>query len=313
MSANTSPDNITYPVSTDAVAPLETVFATMATSVQTALSNFRSSKLNLVVADLAALALVTGMSVGQLAIVTEGGAVFEYNGTTWVQQTIAQFSTTGARDTAYAKASSAYLVAWTAQALITSTGQNLQYNGSAWVNPFSSGLNPIVPTSVAGTGVTVSSSGVVTLTAASIASMNGVFSSTYDNYLILADFPTHSTGSATQMRLRLAGTDDVTASSYQTQTTTSTTTTVTGAQVVSTSGPINSNGAFLEDSMKVTLFAPAIARVTRWQSEFFGVISSIASGSAYGRHTAATAYDGVSILVGAGTITGTVRVFGYLK
>lgn len=39
MSANTSPDNIVYPVSTDQVAPLETVFATMASSIQTALSN----------------------------------------------------------------------------------------------------------------------------------------------------------------------------------------------------------------------------------------------------------------------------------
>jgi hypothetical protein len=38
MSANTTPDNITYPVSTDQVAPLETVFATMAASIQAALS-----------------------------------------------------------------------------------------------------------------------------------------------------------------------------------------------------------------------------------------------------------------------------------
>lgn len=38
MSANTSPDNITYPVSTDQIAPLETVFATLATSVQLALT-----------------------------------------------------------------------------------------------------------------------------------------------------------------------------------------------------------------------------------------------------------------------------------
>lgn len=53
MSANTSPDNITYPVSTDQVAPLETVFATMATSVQNA---FDASRRNFsaVVADLAA-------------------------------------------------------------------------------------------------------------------------------------------------------------------------------------------------------------------------------------------------------------------
>jgi hypothetical protein len=39
MSANTTPDNIVYPVSTDQIAPLETVLATMASSMQTALSS----------------------------------------------------------------------------------------------------------------------------------------------------------------------------------------------------------------------------------------------------------------------------------
>ena len=37
MPANTSPSNIQYPISTDNVAPLETVFANMANSIQTAL------------------------------------------------------------------------------------------------------------------------------------------------------------------------------------------------------------------------------------------------------------------------------------
>jgi len=43
MPANTSPDNIVYPVSTDPVAPLESVFASMATSVQTALNSKAST------------------------------------------------------------------------------------------------------------------------------------------------------------------------------------------------------------------------------------------------------------------------------
>lgn len=42
MPANTSPDNIQYPVSTDPVAPLEAVFANMATSVQNALIDVRT-------------------------------------------------------------------------------------------------------------------------------------------------------------------------------------------------------------------------------------------------------------------------------
>jgi len=42
MPANTSPDNITYPVSTDQVSPLESVFATLAASVQTALTTLKA-------------------------------------------------------------------------------------------------------------------------------------------------------------------------------------------------------------------------------------------------------------------------------
>lgn len=46
MPAYTSPDNIQYPVSTDQVAPLETVFANLAESVQDALDNVNGQLAN---------------------------------------------------------------------------------------------------------------------------------------------------------------------------------------------------------------------------------------------------------------------------
>ena len=63
------------------------------------------------IADLAALALLTGMTTGNLRVVQEGGALFEFNGTAWAQQTEATFGSSAARDSAYAKASSAFLTA----------------------------------------------------------------------------------------------------------------------------------------------------------------------------------------------------------
>ena len=63
------------------------------------------------IADLAALALLTGMTTGNLRVVQEGGALFEFNGTAWAQQTEATFASSAARDSAYAKASSAFLTA----------------------------------------------------------------------------------------------------------------------------------------------------------------------------------------------------------
>jgi hypothetical protein len=102
MVANTT-RGITYPTGTDQVAPLHPIFATMATSIDTALGKILYRP-----ADLAALAAITGMVSGDVAIVTEGGAQFEYNGTTWIQVTPASFSSSAVRDTAYAKASGVY-------------------------------------------------------------------------------------------------------------------------------------------------------------------------------------------------------------
>lgn len=120
MTANTA-RGITYPTGTDQVAPLHPVFATMATSIDTALGKviFRP-------ADLTALAAVTGMIAGDVAQVIEGGALFEYDGTSWTQRTPARFASAATRDAAYAKASAAYRVQG-AEAYRTDAGWLEQY------------------------------------------------------------------------------------------------------------------------------------------------------------------------------------------
>lgn len=102
MTANTA-RGITYPTGTDPVAPLQTVFSTMATSMDTALG-----KIVFKPADLTALAALTGMATGDLASVTEGGAIFRYSGAVWEQKTFATFASVAARDSAYAKAGGVY-------------------------------------------------------------------------------------------------------------------------------------------------------------------------------------------------------------
>jgi hypothetical protein len=106
MSANTTPDGITYPVGTDAIAPLHTIFATMASTIQTAFNNrtwLRS------VADLNALAALTGMPTGGQAVILDNSGVYQYSGSKWFQIDPGTFSTAALRDAAFAKASGAYL------------------------------------------------------------------------------------------------------------------------------------------------------------------------------------------------------------
>ena len=129
MPANTSPDNIQFPVAGDQVAPLNTVFQNLAQTAQTALT--RRVVAN--VADFTALAALstTGKLAGDLAFVVEGAVYMSWSGTVWRQVTTATFASTDARDTAYAKAGAVYRVA-NVEALITSDGSTFTWSGSAW-------------------------------------------------------------------------------------------------------------------------------------------------------------------------------------
>jgi len=89
---------------------------------------------SVVVADFTALALLpVGVRfVGEQAFVVEGAVYMSWTGTVWRQVTTATFASTGARDTAYAKAGAVYRVAGVS-ALDTSTGVESAWSGSAWV------------------------------------------------------------------------------------------------------------------------------------------------------------------------------------
>lgn len=92
MPANTSPDNIEYPVSTDPVAPLETVFANMASSVQDAFDGFRidwnNFENNRAIqtfrwADATARNAQTGMVAGDVGYQVDTGVQYRYIGAVW--------------------------------------------------------------------------------------------------------------------------------------------------------------------------------------------------------------------------------------
>lgn len=93
MPANTSPDNIEYPVSTDPVAPLETVFANMANSVQDAFDGFRVDwndfEDNRAIqtfrwADATERAAQTGMQAGDIGYQIDTKIWYRYVNSVWV-------------------------------------------------------------------------------------------------------------------------------------------------------------------------------------------------------------------------------------
>ena len=173
----------------------------------------------------------------------------------------------------------------------------------------SSGMDLITPTSVAGTGVTLSG-GQVTFTAATTVSVNGCFTSTYDNYMMFLNVPSASGNADFNYRMRLAGTDASGANySYAYMNVASA---FAGVRTLNaTSGLLGGYGASMGHTT-VTVQMPALAQRTGMRA-----IGNAGTGAAYqlydlgATHDVATAYDGISILASGGAnITGTLRIYG---
>jgi len=156
-----------------------------------------------------------------------------------------------------------------------------------------------------------------TFSAQSSVSINNVFSSTYDNYRILFTFDSASVNqSYNSIRLRASGSD--TSSNYKTFRNFGYTGTVSSGDLdpvgtdewfVGDNGTSN-NGAGVSD---MTVFSPNRAKYS---------VALLHSAYNWGNYTNATVsewqtdstqFDGFTLLVSSGTITGNVSVYGYGK
>ena len=174
------------------------------------------------------------------------------------------------------------------------------------------GLSLVPPASVAGTGVAMTSLGKVTVNAASSASLNGVFTSTYDNYVIVANL-TFSASSLLQLSLRASGADSAAASYAYQAVQGSGASASAGGTTAQTQAYLTNQAGTLTD-VRADVFAPALAAATRYWSEFYSVVGTTqAAGAIAGEHTVAAAFDGFTLKPGTGgaTMTGTIRVYGY--
>jgi len=138
-------------------------------------------------------------------------------------------------------------------------------------------------------------------------SVNDVFSADYDNYLVL--FSGGGSGSNNiNLRMRLSGTDDST-SNYSFQIMEAFSSTVQANVATSqTSIRIGFGGDFFTE---IFLYNPNKALPTRSKSNYLVGLNSMQF--SYGTHNVSTAFDGFSIIPAAGTITGTLYVYGVEK
>ena len=149
-----------------------------------------------------------------------------------------------------------------------------------------------------------------TFSAASTVSFNNVFSSTYDNYRIVVSTGASADGSNLSIRLRLSGTDSTV--NYAYQRTSVEGTTFTGSRASSQgSGYIDDLRTSARNTLSIDIFDPSLTNSTTMSAlnndpqgggslKIFNVF-----------HTVSTAYDGFTMFPSSGTITGTIRVYGY--
>ncbi len=148
---------------------------------------------------------------------------------------------------------------------------------------------------------------VETFTTQSAISVNNCFTATYDNYLLLMAV-VGSTSSSINIRMRVGGVDATT--NYRWQVLNAAGASVTAASVsaqTSYSGPDTGTD---KSTVEMLLFDPAKASATNiHQRSIARTVPTYYQN--VGQHTTATAYDGYTLAVASGTITGTARLYGY--
>jgi hypothetical protein len=171
------------------------------------------------------------------------------------------------------------------------------------------GLKLIVPSSVAGSGVSVSASGKVTFTAATSISINGCFSSSYDNYLMVINFDANS-DDLLSCRLRSSGTDS--SANYVRQWIDANGTSVTGFRNAGTTNAFHL-GYHGQDwnGSAAYFYGPALAQPTALRSVNVASVSGARILDSAGTHSLSTAYDGCTVLSTSGVAyTGALTIYG---
>ena len=178
------------------------------------------------------------------------------------------------------------------------------------------GLIKIVPTSVAvGSGsASVDVNGNVTFSGSSNVSLNGCFTSTYNSYqIVLSCINGSLNDQAITMQFRNAGAVIAGTAYFKNQIQSYGTTVAASASNSTSNWNFGSCSQTWFNQTIATISNPALAQSKAMQFQCAHpqfAFTALDTYTGYGFNSTATAYDGLTITVG-GTISGTVRVYGY--
>ena len=262
-------------------------------------------------------AAVTSPQEGNFAYLKDTNVTTYYTGSAWANLDTTgmtnPMTTTG--DTIYSSSGST-----PARLGIGSTGQVLTVAAGipSWATPAGGGsaLTLITPTSTANSSGTVTTSGgQVTFSSVASVSLNGVFTSTYTNYLITVDSIVGSGNLDVLFKLRASGSD--TSTNYDTMVFTKPFASGVSAPVSFGTTTIGSTYWYFGDARTTDKFsnnmyisAPELASYTTINGY---AISRDTYNTIGGQQTGTTQFDGITLLASTGTVSGVIRVYGYSK
>jgi hypothetical protein len=241
-------------------------------------------------------AAVTSPQEGNFAYLKDTNVTTYYTGSAWANLDTTgmtnPMTTTG--DTIYSSSGST-----PARLGIGSTGQVLTVAAGipSWATPAGGGLVKI---------------STVTLSSASVATFNDVFSSTYDNYRIVASFSATPTADI-PYRFRVSGADNTTSNySYQIFEVGGSST-FAGRTTAQSQGRISTAGGD-ETSFAADIFAPFLGIKKRIMSlSSRGTIASPEAVLMWNTFNATTSFTGISIYPSSSTFSGEITIYGYAK
>lgn len=225
------------------------------------------------------------------------GAWFRYTGAAWTMHGIAEFANAAARDLAL----TAPAAGWLSRLAGERFNRRSTGSGTTW-KPYGTGMVPIIPTGVAGTGASIGSEGQVLVGSGGLSvSINGCFPT--DFRTVFAKIKTtHSGNLLLSARLRASGIDAAGTNDYTQENFSKVGGTLTGgAQAIASFalGGVTSS----DNRIKAWFDNPADAEAT-----YLAGFNSASNGSAHagaaieGRHILTTVYDGLTLFLPSGTI-----------
>jgi hypothetical protein len=229
-----------------------------------------------------------------------------------MHQSTMVFATTTARTTAFS--TQGITPSTGMMSFITGTKTLEIYDGTAWISIVATSGVPamgvVIPTSVAGSGVSLSSVGTVTFSTASAVSINGCFSALYQNYKIEISI-TSSNQVALLYRFRTAGSDNITAN-YGNQAFVADSTSVGAARTTTqTQGDLGQMCLSDLSFFDITIYSPFETAKTGMLVQNGSMVGEAYMRNQVNTMKTSTSFDGITLFPTTGTITGTARVYGY--